>query len=281
MKKLMSIALICIVLIVGAVLVFRIMSSSLSITPTAGSSMSLEMIVSETLQAYGFQFTQTAANSIRETVSSNSLAVAVTQSANQPVSSTNKAETSLPEEHYIWNIWGHHQYYPIGCEASAARDWASFYGVEMNESQFQFQLPISDNPDYGFVGLVTDPWGQVPPYSYGVHAFPVANLLRSSYGMKAKAIKGFTIDQLRAEIAANRPVIAWVIGNCVGGIPYDYVDKNGRHVTVAAYEHVIIVTGFNKDTIRYMNNGNFFDIPTPIFENSWKVLGNMVIILEP
>ena len=59
----------------------------------------------------------------------------------------------------------------------------------MNESQFQFQLPISDNPDYGFVGLVTDPWGQVPPYSYGVHAFPVANLLRSSYGMKAKAIK--------------------------------------------------------------------------------------------
>jgi uncharacterized protein YvpB len=241
----------------------------------------LEKMVSATLHAYGFSFTQTAANSFRETQSALSDAVEVTQSAQKSIKSNQDLTTGLPDEHYIWNIWGHRQYYPIGCEASVTRDWAGYFGVEVTESNFQFQLPISDNPDYGFVGVVTDPWGQVPPYSYGVHAFPVANLLRSGYGMKAIAVRGFTITQLKSEIAAGRPVIAWVIGNCVGGIPFDYMDKLGRHVTVAAYEHVVIVTGYNKDSIRYMNNGHFYDIPTRYFENSWKVLGNMVIYLEP
>jgi uncharacterized protein YvpB len=161
-----------------------------------------------------------------------------------------------------------------------ARDWAHYFGVEVHESNFQFQLPVSDNPDFGFVGSVADPWGQVPPYSYGVHAFPVANLLRSGYGMQARGVKGFTLEQLKTEIAANRPVIAWVVGNMVGGVPYEYTDKQGRKVTVAAYEHVVIVTGYTQESIRYMNNGKFYDIPTRYFENSWKILGNMVVYLE-
>ena len=36
-----------------------------------------------------------------------------------------------------------------------------------------------------------------------------------------------------------------------------------------------------RDTIRYMNNGKFYDIPSKNFENSWQVLGNMVVYLEP
>ena len=71
-----------------------------------------------------------------------------------------------------------------------------------------------------------------------------------------------------------------MIGNVVGGVPYEYVDQVGRKVIVAAYQHTVIVTGFTASTIRYMNNGRFYDIPTEVFENSWAVLGNMVIIWE-
>jgi len=58
MKKLMS-SLICIVLIVGRISIWICLPSNY--TPTAGLSMSLEKIVSETLQRMGFSFTQTAA----------------------------------------------------------------------------------------------------------------------------------------------------------------------------------------------------------------------------
>jgi len=46
---------------------------------------------------------------------------------------------------------------------------------------------------------------------------------------------------------------------------------------VAAYEHVIIVTGYAETSLRYLNNGHFYDIPTDVFLNSWGVLGNQVV----
>jgi uncharacterized protein YvpB len=244
------------------------------------ATLPIEQMVNATLQAYDFQLTRQAVSDLRETLSVNPRAVEITQPEQGAEVTSAPASAGLPVKHFIWNIWGHHQFFAIGCEAAVVKDWAHYFGVEVHESNFQFQLPASDNPDYGFVGSVTDPWGQVPPYSYGVYAFPVANLLRSGYGMKARGLKGFSLEQLQTEIAANRPVIAWVVGNMVGGVPYEYTDKQGRKVTVAAYEHVVIVTGYTQESIRYMNNGKFYDIPTRNFENSWKILGNMVVYLE-
>ncbi len=183
----------------------------------------------------------------------------------------------LPGEHFISASRGHHQYFSLGCEAAAAKDWAKYFGEDFNEFEFQYRLPLSDNPDLGFVGDVNSPWGQVPPYGYGVHAGPVADLL-NAYGIAAKAYKGYTLDQLKAKIAQDKPVIAWVIGNVVGGVPYQYTDARGSVVTVAAYEHVVIVTGYNASHLRYMTHGKFYDTPTDIFLNSWGVLGNMVIV---
>ncbi len=185
--------------------------------------------------------------------------------------------TPIPSEHYISGIFGHRQTYAISCESSAAADWAGFFGVQVYEADIQFLLPRSDNPDKGFVGDVHDPWGQVPPYSYGVHAAPIAQALQDEYQLPARAAKPFTLEALKAEIASDQPVIAWVIGNMVGGIPADYTDKDGDTTTVAAYEHTVIITGYGEDHIRYMNNGRFYQIPTDTFLNSWGVLKNMVV----
>ena len=188
----------------------------------------------------------------------------------------NPTQTVFPSQHYILNISGHKQYFAIGCEASAAVDWAAYFGIHINEFNFQYEMPLSDNPDYGFVGDVKGPWGQVPPYAYGVYAGPVATALQK-HGLPAKGTKAFTIDQIKSEIAKNHPVIAWVIGNVVGGVPSLYTDAEGRKTIVAAYEHVVIVTGYNDKSIRYMTNGKFFETPTEVFENSWNVLENMVV----
>lgn len=183
---------------------------------------------------------------------------------------------ALPEEHFIRKISGHPQYFSLSCEAAVATDWAAYFGVTISEYNFQFELPRSDNPEKGFVGDVNAPWGQVPPYGYGVHAPPVAALL-NRYGLPARAVKGWSVEEMKAELANDQPVIAWVIGNVVGGVPYEYTDKEGNTVIVAAYEHVVLVTGYSKTHLRYISNGAFYDVPIEVFENSWKVLGNMAI----
>jgi uncharacterized protein YvpB len=183
----------------------------------------------------------------------------------------------LPVTHYIYGLWGHKQYFKLGCEAAATIAWANYFGVPINEFEFQYKLPLSDNPEEGFVGNVDSKWGQTPPFAYGVHAGPVAQLLQD-YGVEATAVKNFPLEKLKKQIASNRPVVVWVIGNMVGGIPAEYTAKDGQKVIVAAYEHAVVITGYNEKNIRYLNNEKFFDVPTEVFLNSWKVLGNMALI---
>jgi uncharacterized protein YvpB len=246
----------------------------------------VETLVAQTLEAYRTQTELATTNQPEEQDAGEGPSVEVTQQVMVPADEQVSTDPelagsggSMPESHYIWNIWGHRQYFGIGCEAAAAVDWADYFGVTVSEFNFQLRLPFSDNPDLGFVGSVDGPWGQIPPYAYGVHAAPIAAVLQEYYGMNAVGMKGFTIEQIKQEIASDQPVIVWVIGNCVGGIPYEYIDKEGNAVIVAAYEHVVILTGYNEETIRYMSNGKFYDIPYANFENTWSVLENMVVYL--
>ena len=243
-------------------------------------------MVAKTLEAHGMERAKTPQQEISIAAPEQQHSVEITQEPtpqdNDEAAAVDEAlkDGELPESHYIWNILGHRQYFPIGCEASAAHDWAKYFGVEVNEFNFQVRLPISDNPDLGFVGDVNGPWGQVPPYAYGVHAAPVAKLLSEHYGMNAVGEKGFTTQELKEQIAADKPVITWVVANCTWSEPYEYTDKAGNKVITAPYEHVVIVTGYDEKSFRYMNNGKFYDIPIEYFERTWSVLGNMVVYLD-
>jgi len=184
---------------------------------------------------------------------------------------------TLPAVSIIAGLKAYKQDRSLDCEARAAVDWAAFFGVTISEYDFQFHLPVSDNPDLGFVGTSDSLWGQTPPYAYGVYAGPVASLLQK-YGVNAIAVKGMTLEKLKQQISLGHPVIAWVIGNCVGGVPTEYVDAQGNKAIVAAYEHVIIVIGYTNDRIRYFSSGKMYETPYEVFLNSWEVLGNMAIV---
>ena len=195
-----------------------------------------------------------------------------------PIQSTS-TPLALPESFYIKDIVGHRQTYHLGCEASAAVDWAGYFGVPIIEYTFQVGLPHSDNPDFGFVGDVNSVWGQVPPYAYGVYSGPVADLLRD-YDLPADSVKNYTLEQVKQKLSESKPIIVWVIGNMVWSPATEYVDSQGNKTIVAAYEHVVILTGYDQGTIRYMSNGVFYDTPTDVFLKSWGVLGNMAVVHE-
>jgi uncharacterized protein YvpB len=186
---------------------------------------------------------------------------------------------SIPETATIEEISGRRQSYSLSCEARSAVDWAAFYGVRIGEKKFQARLPRSNNPDAGFVGNPNDPWGNIPPASYGVHAEPVADLLRE-FGVDAQAQRDLSWDDLRAEIAAGRPVIVWVIGQMWKGTPVQYKPAGEKKTIVAQYEHTMILFGYSPKAVQVLDayTGRVQSYPLRTFLNSWKVLGHMAVI---
>lgn len=185
----------------------------------------------------------------------------------------------LPERAYIRGVIGHAQSYPLSCESRSAADWAAFWDVNIRERKFLTKLPRSENPDEGFVGNPSDAWGNIPPKSYGVHAEPVAALLRE-HGLQAEARRGMQWDELRAEIAAGRPVIVWVIGQIWQGTPIKYSAPDGHKTTVARFEHTMIVIGYGPSVVHLVDaySGKTVSHPLRRFLASWKTLGNMAVV---
>lgn len=188
------------------------------------------------------------------------------------------AAADLPDSAYIQGLVGHPQSYSLSCESRSAADWAAYWGVNLSESEFLVSLPRSDNPDAGFVGNPNHEWGSIPPNSYGVHAKPVAALLRQ-YGFQAKARHDMSWRSLRSEIAAGHPVIVWVIGQMLSGIPVEYTASDGHKTTVAHFEHTMIVVGYGPEQVHvvdaYTGLPETYRLVT--FMASWGVLGNMAV----
>ena len=187
---------------------------------------------------------------------------------------------TLPNQAFISGISGRPQALPLDCESRSAVDWAKFFGVYINELTFFNQLPISDNPDAGFVGSVYGSWGQIPPAPYGIHAEPIAELLRN-YGLSAYAHRPLSWNQLRSEIAAGRPVIAWIIGSVNNGVPVYYTASGGHITVVAPYEHTVIVTGYSETSVYYLNGSYIYSRSIEQFLDSWSVMGNMAVTSNP
>ncbi len=185
-----------------------------------------------------------------------------------------------PASASIGDIVGYPQGYALSCESRSAVDWARHFGVEIGETEFLTRLPLSDNPEVGFVGSYNDYGGMVPPYSYGVHADPVAKLLRE-YGLPAGGLKGLSLDELRSEIASGRPVIVWIIFGISNGYALDYTASDGQSMRVAPNEHTVIVIGYDDYSITVLDGAWVYSRSIEQFERSWEVLGNMAVIYQP
>jgi subtilisin-like proprotein convertase family protein/uncharacterized protein YvpB len=189
---------------------------------------------------------------------------------------------TLPGSAFITGMSGQNQALKLDCESRSAVDWARHYGFNINELDFLSRLPISDDPVTGFVGNPNGSWGNIPPNDYGVHAPPVANLLRE-YGLTATSFKSLGWDDLRSEIAAGNPAIVWIIGdnfrNIVNGTPHYYIAGSTGHLSVVApNEHTVILVGYTPINVTVLNGNSFYDISIDQFLDSWSVLDFMTVL---
>jgi uncharacterized protein YvpB len=179
----------------------------------------------------------------------------------------------------IQNIYGGRPAYSLDCESRSAVDWAGYFGVSIDEIAFFNSLPSSDNPDKGFVGNVHGAWGQIPPLDYGIYARPVAQRLRA-YGLEADAVYGLTWQGLQAEIASGEPVIVWVVGRVARGTPVPYTSSDGQQTTVVRFQHTVIVTGYDQQTVTVLDGDWVYQRSVRDFLDSWGALGNMAVIWD-
>lgn len=195
----------------------------------------------------------------------------------KPSAVTEPDLSNIPASHYLSGIYGTPQDYTLDCEAQAAVDFARFFGVRIDKQEFIERMPRSDDPDEGFVGDINGPMGQLPPGDYGIYAKPVAKMLRD-YGLQAKAVRGWNLDQIRAEIAAGRPVIVWIVN-----LPFDidaqeYTASNGNTAPVARFEHTWIVTGYNMSTFTVIDSEWTYNVKVATLKDRWEVLGSQAIV---
>ncbi len=227
-----------------------------------------------------FTFTPTPLSSATPTATPTATATAtITSTPTSPPTSTPlppPPEPEIPDQASVRGLVGHPQSLGLSCEARSAVDWAAFFGVSIGEIEFLNNLPRSDNPEKGFVGNPSGAWGQIPPNPYGVHAPPVAALLRS-YGLPADDDHNYSWDKLRTEIAQGQPVMVWVIGSVIRGYAVAYTASDGETVTVAPMEHTVIVVGYTPDSVTVVDNHLVYSVPLSRFLDSWGVLGNQAI----
>lgn len=187
---------------------------------------------------------------------------------------------SVPKKVLITGIYGFPQTFNLSCESRSAVDLARYFGTSISELEFLNGLPVSDNPEKGFVGDVTGLLGQIPPNPYGVHAIPVANRL-SEFGLNAIPHKGMSYSELQDEVAAGRPIIIWGISGLQNGEPIEYTASDGERTIVAPFEHTFIVIGYSDSHVTVLDNEKVYRVPTKKFLHSWKVLGNMAVTIAP
>ena len=215
---------------------------------------------------------------INDTGTLKSWCVEITVAESLPEPTQTPTPDSLPAEALIQGVSGANQKYNLDCEMRSAVDWARYFGISVGEDAFFNRLPVSDNPDVGFVGYVDGTWGLSPPNDYGVHAIPIAKVLQQ-YGLSAAAIRPLTWSALKAEIASGHPVIVWVIGPVASSYPVFYTASDGHRTVVAPYEHTVIVVGYNSTSVTVLNGAPPYDTyPLDRFLDSWGVLRYMAVV---
>ncbi len=184
---------------------------------------------------------------------------------------------TLPAQASIKGIQGYSQSMPLSCESRSAVDWAKYFGKSINEYTFFNGLPVHSNPDKGFVGSVYGSWGQIPPNPYGVHSEPIAQRLRE-FGLKAKAVRHLSWEDLQREIAEGKPVVVWVVGHVARGTPVPYTAAGGAVTTVARFEHTVIVIGYTENKVTVLDGSRVYTRHKGEFMKSWGVLEHQAVI---
>jgi uncharacterized protein YvpB len=187
----------------------------------------------------------------------------------------------LPPTAFVEGVVGHPQEHNLSCESRSAVDVAAFWGVTFTEDDFFRRLPKSDNPYRGFLGDVDLPAGTMPPYGYGVYAGPIAANLRS-FGLDASAHHEWNLDELKAELAAGRPVIIWSTYDMKLPGVQTWQASDGQVCIVVQWQHTFIAVGYDETGVFLIDayDAGMKHFSYDAFLPAWDQLSRQAVTVE-
>ena len=186
----------------------------------------------------------------------------------------------LPPAAFVERVVGHPQQHSLSCESRSATDVAAFWGVTFTEDDFFRRLPKSDNPHRGFLGDVDLPAGTMPPDGYGVYAGPIAANLRS-FGLDAQACHEWSMESLKAELAAGRPVILWATYEMQLPGVEAWTSSDGTTSVVVQWQHTFIAVGYDEGNVHLVDayDGATKYFSYAAFIPAWDQLGRQAVTI--
>jgi len=160
----------------------------------------------------------------------------------------------------------------LSCEYAAAKMVTAYWGWTITESRFIQNIPVRNNPHFGYRGNIDGSGGGLR--DYGIYSEPIANYL-SNLGFNTRAFYG-DVGSLKAEVASGHPVIVWVTIGLQYATPLQTV-QDGFPVKLIRGEHAVVVTGYDQSGV-YVNGPAqgiraWFDWAS--FQRSWGYFDNM------
>jgi uncharacterized protein YvpB len=170
------------------------------------------------------------------------------------------------------------QAWALSCEYAATSAATAVYGTVVTQWRLRTDIGTDPNPHKGFRGDINGAWGGTR--DYGVYAEPIAAVLRQ-YGFAHSYVFYGGADNLRAEIAAGHPVVAWVTGTWKPSSRQTLRDAAGDRYSLIPDEHAVTVYGYDGDGVWVMDPAepDKYRVSWDRFLTAWDQLDGMALVV--
>ncbi len=184
------------------------------------------------------------------------------------------APTTVPS-HVISHFPLMGQWWNLSCEYAATSAATAFLGKTISQDAFVNMIGFDANPNKGFRGDLSGPWGGT--WHYGVYAAPILAALLQS-GFTHSYIFHSDPTLLREAIDNDHPVVVWITGT-YSDMPRYEAESNGEAFTLVPYEHAVTVYGYDEQTVSIMDPAYpaYYPVSWNVFLNAWNQLDGMAL----
>jgi uncharacterized protein YvpB len=155
-----------------------------------------------------------------------------------------------------------------------------FWGGEVvSQDHFISEVPTHPNPHLGFRGDINGPHGGTR--DYGVYAEPLVPVLEA-HGYDATVFYGGAA-RLKAEIDDGHPVVVWLTTGKATPRQGFYQTYAGERFKLVAYEHTVVVYGYDEAGVYLMDvgDGGRYYTEWESFLPRWGYFDEMALLIHP
>lgn len=178
--------------------------------------------------------------------------------------------SDLPLTGQVWNL---------SCEYACTSAVTAYLGRRITQETLHTEVGTDENPHKGFRGDITGWWGSTT--NYGVYAEPIAAVLMR-YQFSHVSVSYNEPDVVRAEIAANHPVVAWVTGDYSVQYRITLWDDD-EPFSLIPREHAVVVYGYDAAGVWVMDPSDVteYHVGWATFDRAWTQFDRMALAIAP